>query len=317
MSMSDLQLFPSKISGTKKDRKEIPKSVEMVKASRMWDLGYKGRGVVVAVLDTGCQHTHPDLRERVIDGRNFTSDYNGNPKIFLDNHYHGTHVSGTIAASLNGTGVVGVAPEASLLILKVIRGNGTSSYESVIKGIKYATDWRGPEGERVRVISLSLGGGIDDPRLHRVIKRAVENDILVVCAAGNLGDGKGYTFERTYPSYYPEVVCVGAVTEDKKPAGFTNTNDEIDLVAPGVNILSTYTDNKYAVLTGTSMATPHVSGAAALLIEGYETKLKRTLTEPEIYRLLVNNTENLSYNRNSVGSGLLDLSKGITKKKQN
>ncbi|WLD91565.1 S8 family peptidase [Alkalihalobacillus sp. AL-G] len=313
--MSDIHLFPIEVSTTNTKHNEIPKGINMIEAPRMWDIGYKGRGVVVAVLDTGCEYNHPDLQGQVIDGRNFTSDYNGNPEIFLDNHYHGTHVSGTIAAGLNGFGVAGVAPEASLLILKVIRGNGTSTYESLIEGIEYAIDWRGRDGEQVRVISLSLGGGINDPRLHSAIKRAVAQGILVVCSAGNLGDGKRYTFKKTYPAYYPEVVCVGAVSEDKKPADFTNTNDEIDLVAPGVNIVSTYTNNKYAELSGTSMATPHVSGAAALLIEGYESKLKRTLSEAEIYRLLMNNTEKLGFNRKSVGAGLLNISKGITKKR--
>lgn len=312
--MSDLQLFPSQMINPKGFRKEVPYGVRMINAKKMWDLGYKGKGVTVAVLDTGCQPDHPDLRGRIIGGRNFTADHDGDSTNYSDNHFHGTHVAGTIAANLNGFGVAGVAPEAQLLILKVIHGSGASSYDSLIRGIHYAINWRGPKRERVRIISMSLGGPVDDPRLHSAIKRAVSKNILVVCAAGNLGDGQAYSFERTYPGFYPEVVCVGAVTEDQKPADFTNTNDEIDLVAPGVNITSTYLNGKFAKSSGTSMATPHVAGAAALLIEGYESQLNRRLTEREISNLLMNNTEKLDFDRVSVGKGLLDLSKGIKSK---
>ncbi|WP_261134089.1 S8 family peptidase [Bacillus sp. Marseille-Q3570] len=309
--MSDLQLFPTKIRNKNEFTQEIPYGVEMINAEKMWNLGYKGKGVVIAVLDTGCQTNHPDLKNRIIGGRNFTSDHNGDPRNYSDNHFHGTHVAGTIAAELNGQGVAGVAPEANLLILKVIRSNGTSSYDSLIRGIHYAINWKGPGKERVRVISMSLGGPVHDPRLHSAVRRAVANNILVVCAAGNLGDKISKSFDHTYPGFYPEVVCVGATTEDRKPAPFTNTNDEIDLVAPGVNILSTYTGTRYAELSGTSMATPHVAGAAALLIQGYEEKLNRKLTEKEIYNLLINNTVKMDFDRETIGAGLLDVSRGI------
>ncbi|WP_408006248.1 S8 family peptidase [Pseudalkalibacillus sp. A8] len=313
--MSDLKLFPTKIRNTNELGQEIPYGVEMINAKKMWDLGYKGDGVVVAILDTGCQPNHPDLQKRIIGGRNFTPDHNGDPRNYSDNHFHGTHVAGTIAAELNGQGVAGAAPKANLLILKVIRSNGTSSYDSLIRGIHYAINWRGPNKERVRVISMSLGGPVHDPRLHSAVRRAVSKNILVVCAAGNLGDGIANSFEHTYPGFYPEVVCVGALTKDGKPATFTNTNDQIDLVAPGVNILSTYIGTRYAELSGTSMATPHVAGAAALLIQGYEEKLNRKLTEREIYNLLINNTQKLDFDRAAIGAGLLDVSRGIKSKR--
>ncbi len=309
--MSDLHWFPSQMVNSNVLRREVPYGVDLINARKMWDLGYKGKGVTVAVLDTGCQPDHPDLQGRIIGGRNFTSDHGGDPTDYSDNHFHGTHVAGTIAANFNGYGVAGVAPEAQLLILKVIPASGASSYENLIRGVHYAINWRGPNRERVRVISMSLGGPADDPRLHAAVKRAVTKNILVVCAAGNLGDGRAYSFERTYPGYYPEVVCVGAIDEKLNPAGFTNTNDEIDLVAPGVNITSTYINSKYARSSGTSMATPHVAGAAALLIQGYESQLKRRLSEREIYNLLMNNTQRLDFDRVSVGRGVLDLSKGI------
>ncbi|TCP20334.1 major intracellular serine protease [Scopulibacillus darangshiensis] len=313
--MDDLNLIPYTVKQRMEQANETPAGIELIKAPRLWRLGCKGQGIVVAVLDTGCQWDHIDLRGQVIDGRNFTKDYNGDPHNFYDNHYHGTHVAGTIAARENDEGVVGAAPEAKLLIGKVVAEDGTSTYQNVIDGIHYAIDWRGPGGEKVRVISMSLGGKKDDPHLHDAIKRAVRKGIMVVCAAGNNGDGKVITTEITYPGDYPEVVSVGAVTLDKQPAEFSNTNKEIDLVAPGVDIKSTIPLNKYAVLSGTSMATPHVSGGAAVLINGFESKLRRRLTEPEMYKLLTKHTVSLDESRKAEGHGLLDLSKGIKPKK--
>jgi major intracellular serine protease len=282
---------------------QIPYGVEMVNASLVWK-EEKGKDVVVAVLDTGCDISHPDLADRIIGGRNFT---NGDPNDYTDSHYHGTHVAGTIAASLNGQGVVGVAPECKLLILKVLDENGSGSYRSIIDAIHYAREWRGPNQERVRVISMSLGGPDNIQKLHDAIKMAVNDDIIVICAAGNEGDGSDRTNERAYPGYYKEVVQVGAVDEKKQLAAFSNTNDEVDLVAPGVNVLSTYPGNRFAKLSGTSMATPHVTGAIALIINKEEKEFGRTLTEPEIYAQLCKNTVSIGLSKRAQGNGLLYL----------
>jgi major intracellular serine protease len=310
--MKELRLLPYSQLKVSAAKKEVQQGVEMIDAPRLWKNNYRGDGVVVAVIDTGCDIDHPDLQGRIIDGRNFTRDYNMNPNNFDDNHGHGTHVSGVIAANQDGAGVTGVAPLANLLVLKVLAADGTAQYNDLINAIHYAIDWRGPWGEQVRVVSMSLGGSYDELKLHDAIKRAVSNDILVVCAAGNEGDGKESTTEKSYPGHYHEVVSVGAVTLDKRIAEFTNTNEEIDLVAPGVNILSTVPGGKYKSLSGTSMATPHVAGGAAVLIHGFESKLNRKLTEPEIYKLLIKSTENLGYTRRAQGYGLLKLSKGLT-----
>ncbi|WP_245855837.1 S8 family peptidase [Bacillus oleivorans] len=283
-----------------------PYGIEMINAPSQWSEA-QGNDVVVAVLDTGCDLTHPDLRDRIIGGRNFTSTDSND---YSDSHYHGTHVAGTIAASLNGVGVVGVAPKVKLLILKVLDANGSGSYDSLINAIQYAISWRGPNQEKVRVISMSLGGPNDVPALHDAIKRAVNSGILVVCASGNSGDGSDRTDETTYPGYYNEVVSVGAVDQNQKLAPFSNTNEEIDFVAPGVNVLSTYPGNRLATLSGTSMATPHVSGAAAILIQKAEKESGRTLTEPEIYDLLRENTVSIGLSRNAQGNGLLYLQGG-------
>ncbi|RXY99689.1 S8 family peptidase [Fictibacillus sp. S7] len=307
--MSEVHLIPFKLEEVVQTAgEEIPYGIQMINAPAAWEQGYKGKDVVVAVLDTGCDVNHPDLKDRIIGGRNFTSD---DPEDYLDGHYHGTHVAGTIAATLNNKlGVAGIAPEAKLLILRVLGKNGSGSYQGIIDAINYAVEWRGDNGERVRVISMSLGGPDDIPEMHEAIKNATQNNVMVVCAAGNEGDDNERTDEQAYPGYYKEVVQVGAVDEQKHLAEFSNTNDEIDLVAPGVNILSTYPGEKYAKLSGTSMATPHVSGAVAVLILKEEAEFGRELTDPEIYAQLCKNTQTIGLTKKGEGNGLLYLKMG-------
>jgi major intracellular serine protease len=290
-----------------KDTKIIPPGIELIKAPAVWEQGYFGDETVIAVLDTGCDSKHFELKEQIIDGYNFTTDDNGDPTIFEDYNGHGTHVCGTIAAAKNGAGVIGVAPKAKILVLKVLSGQGYGDMKWVTEGVRYAAKWRGPKGERVRVISMSLGGRDGSPELHNAVKEAIAKEILVVCAAGNDGDGDDETDEYAYPGAYPEVVQVGSVNLQEEISEFSNTNCKIDLVAPGEAILSTYLNNEFAVLSGTSMAAPHVSGAAALLIEQGEKEFERSLSEPEIYALLIKRTISLNYSRRFQGNGMIKL----------
>jgi major intracellular serine protease len=279
---------------------EMPKGVELIQAPKLWN-ETKGKGVKVAVLDTGCDISHPDLKDRVIGGRNFTDDDRSNPEIFNDYNGHGTHVAGTIAATENTSGVIGVAPEAGLLIVKVLNKAGSGRYEWIIKGIEYAID------QNVDIISMSLGGPTDVPELHAAIKSAVEKGILVVCAAGNEGDGDDSTNEFAYPGCYNEVISVGAISLERDSSDFTNSNNEIDLVAPGERILSTYLNGKYATLSGTSMAAPHVSGALALIKPYANQHFEKQLTEPELYAQLIRRTVPLGNSPKLEGNGLVYL----------
>ena len=139
-------------------------------------------------------------------------------------------------------------------------------------------------------------------------------DILVVCAAGNEGDNNSSTDEYSYPGAYNEVISVGSIDYKKTAARFTDSNKEVDLLAPGVNIVSTYLNNSYAMLSGTSMATPHVTGALALLIEWSTKEFGRRLTEAELYGQLIKNTETLDMARSLQGNGLLFMNpKFVTK----
>lgn len=279
---------------------EIPNGVEMIQAPKIWGQT-KGKGITVAILDTGCDLTHPDLREQIVGGRNFTKDDNGNPDVYRDYNGHGTHIAGTIAAIQNNTGVVGVAPEANLLIIKVLDKNGSGQYEWIINGLNYAIE------QKADIISMSLGGSEDVPELHEAIQKAVINNILVICAAGNEGDGNDSTDEFAYPGSYNEVISVGAIDLERSPSKFSNSNNEVDLVAPGEKILSTYLNGKYATLSGTSMATPHVSGAMALIKVLVNTSFERNLTESELYAQLIKRTVPLGNSPKIEGNGLIYL----------
>jgi major intracellular serine protease len=305
INMNEMKLMPFVVEEILQNTEKIPDGIKLMKAPELWEEGKWGKGVVVAVLDTGCQLDHPDLKDRIIGGRNFTTDDNGDPDKFSDNNGHGTHVAGTIAAVENGQGVVGMAPQVSLLILKVLDSSGNGGYQSLIEAIDYALQWKGPEGQKVRILSMSLGGGTDDPALHTAIVRATHSGVLVVCAAGNTGQ-----VETQFPGSYNEVVGVGAVDLSKKLAPFSTMNKEIDMVAPGVDIVSTYPDSRYASLSGTSMATPHIAGAAALIINQCEKDFERTLTEAEIYAQLCKRTTALGYKKIKEGNGFLDLTVG-------
>ncbi|MCU7740460.1 S8 family peptidase [Priestia megaterium] len=302
-----VKLIPYTIESIIDSTNETPKGVSLIQAPAIWEQSNQGEGIVIAVIDTGVDTNHPDLKDCIIGGRNFTSDYDGDSSVFEDNNGHGTHVSGTIAAALNNEGVLGVAPKAKILSLKVLTGEGSGNYEWIIDAINYAVEWRGPNNERARVISMSLGGPQDVPELHEAVQNAVNKDVSVVVAAGNEGDDREETFEYSYPGSYNEVIQVGAVDNSLSLAPFTNVNEEVDLVAPGVNIISTFLEGKYATLSGTSMATPHVAGALALLINLCEKEFGRSLIEAEIYAQLVRRTLPLGYRKSSEGNGFLML----------
>ncbi len=239
------------------DKPWAPPGVSLIAARKMWPVTY-GKQSVVAVLDTGIDYNHPGLKENVIGGVSMIPGV----KDYWDDNGHGTHVAGTIAA--HGK-LLGVAPQTKLLAVKVLDKDGAGSYSDISRGIAWARQWQGSQGEKVNVINMSLGGPVPNNNMHKEIILAVQAGISVVCAAGNSGDGDPNTPEISFPAYYPETLAVGAVDLQVGVANFSNSNDRIDIVAPGVATYSTYPDNKYVELSGTSMAAPHISGALALI----------------------------------------------------
>ena len=292
-----MKLLPFEVQALQSTSFEIPYGVKQLQAPEIWAQGEKGSGIVVALLDTGIDREHPDLKSNIIDGRNFTNE--GCEDDYQDLNGHGTHCGGTIAGVENEKGVVGVAPEAKLLIGKVLDSNGSGSYRSIIQGIKWATNWKGKNGEKVRIISMSLGGSYNDKNLEEAILEACARGILVVVASGNEGDNREETYEYGYPALY----------KNRKIAYFSNNHKQVDAVAGGVDVLSTYPTNQYARLSGTSMATPHIAGALALLIKLGEKKFKRELEESEIYGLLAKVCCSLNYEASTEGHGLPELTR--------
>lgn len=212
----------------------------------------KGKGVKVAVLDTGIDTTHPDLLPNLKGGINFTT-YNIND--FQDRQGHGSHCAGVIAGCDNNVGVVGIAPQASIYAVKVLGDNGSGSLSAITKAI----DWCIKAG--MDVISMSLGGSSTPPEsFHQAFKRAYEAGIAIVVASGNENT------KVSYPAAYPETIAVGAIDYFKQKANFSNFGPELDIVAPGVSIYSTVPVGQYGKMSGTSMATPMVAGAIALYI---------------------------------------------------
>ena len=296
-----MQLAPHEVMNTQADLDKLPEGVARIKAPEYWAKGYKGKGVKIAIIDSGCQVDHPDLKDRIIGGRNFTAEDGGDVDKYNDYNGHGTHVAGIIAASQDGRGIVGGAPEASLLILKAMDKKGQGDYIGVTNAIRYAT------AQQVDVISMSLGGGTDYDDLHKAIDEAIAQGIIIVCAAANSGDGNPLTLEYAFPAYYTEVVSVGAEEGSRQVARFSDSNNQVDLIAPGVNIVSTYLNSGYAALSGTSMAAPHVTGAIALLINLGMQEFGRKLTELELYAQLVRRAISLGLPKVVEGNGMIYL----------
>lgn len=227
---------------------QTPWGIAQILAPQTWSTG-QGAGVKVAIVDTGIDLTHPDLAGEIIGGYNAIYP----TKSPNDDNGHGTHVAGIIGAINNTVGVVGVAPKVSLMPIKVLGANGSGYYSDIIEGI----DWAVAHG--AKIINMSLGGSADVQSLHDAVTRAKNAGVTVVAAAGNDGG------VLIYPAAYYEAVSVGATDSNNLIASWSNRGAGLDLVAPGVNIYSTYKGSTYATLSGTSMATPHVAGAAAVL----------------------------------------------------
>jgi subtilisin len=248
----------------------VPVGVQQIKAPAAWDAS-KAKGIKVAVLDTGIDHTHPDLAENVKDKVSFVPEEGP-----ADGNGHGTHCAGTIAAALNGLGVVGVAPAASLYAVKVLSNSGSGNWSWLISGI----DWCIKNG--INVLSMSLGGPGAPQALESICNVAFSRGALLVAAAGNNGAGV------EDPGRYANVITVSAIDSANQIAPFSSRGPEIDLCAPGVNVLSTAPGNAYRTLSGTSMACPHVAGAAALVWGTH-----RFATNVQIWNLLGHTADNL------------------------
>lgn len=271
--------------------------VNMVNAPKLWQKT-RGEGIKIAILDTGVDITHPDLIPNIKSGLNFTG---GDPNDFMDRQGHGSHVAGIIAGCDNSQGIVGVAPLAELYIAKVLGDNGSGTIEGICEGIMWATL------NKVDIISMSLGCEADPGvLLHRAIKYAYDQGITIVVASGNESHFVGW------PAVYDETIAVGAIDDRRSIANFSNFGAQLDVVAPGVSILSTYPERKYARLSGTSMATPIVSGTIALVMSHLRKQGVQTTPTSIMELLSAQATDSGEVGRDDYfGNGIIDAEKLI------
>ncbi|MBI2064588.1 MAG: S8 family peptidase [Candidatus Yanofskybacteria bacterium] len=249
---------------------QIPWGVEAVYGGKLLtDKPSGGAGVSVAVLDTGILRAHPDLKSRIKECKDFTSAKQSVVDNSCDDkNGHGTHVAGTIAADggSDSKGIYGVAPESDLLVYKVCGANGSCWSDDIAVAMRTAAV------NGANIINMSLGSDSESSLIRDAISYAVEKNVLVVAASGNDGPDIG---SIDYPGANPDVIAVGAFDIDRDVAdwssrGSNSTTDpnsinygDIEFAAPGVVVESTGKDGGYVIMSGTSMATPHIAGLAA------------------------------------------------------
>ncbi|MDP5273110.1 S8 family peptidase [Chengkuizengella axinellae] len=269
-------------------------NLPMINTLQGWDLSKGSQNVTVAVIDTGVDLSHLDLKGQLVEGANFVNE-DEQP---LDDVGHGTHVAGIISASVdNSEGIAGMSWYNKIMPIKVLDSTGAGSTYAVAQGVIWATD------NGAKVINMSLGNYAETQFLHDAIKYAYDKDVVLIAATGN-----DNTDQPGYPAAYPEVLAVSATDESSNKADFSNYGDYLDVMAPGVNIASTYPDGQYAALSGTSMASPHVSALAAMI-----RSLNPSLKNVEVLDIIRNTSVDLgdAGKDNYYGFGMIQVERAL------
>lgn len=273
---------------------------------------YSGKGINVAILDTGFYKAHPDFANRQIDGKSFVAG----EKWDLDGHGHGTHCTGTAAGyiSLEDNKRYGVAYESNIFIAKVLSDTGSGVTSNILDGIDWALE------KQCQVISMSLGSAVQigekpSPIFEQVGRKALEKKALIIAAAGNDSKRPNHLPRPvSSPANAESIMAIAALDKNLNVANFSNAGlnvadgGRIDLSAPGVSILSSYSENAsnatlYKMMNGTSMATPHVAGVAALYFEAYP-----NLSAAEIWLKMEKGAKELqSQLMRDVGAGIIQV----------
>lgn len=210
-----------------------------------------GKNVKIAVIDTGCDLDHPDLKNNILTGKNFVSK-----KDPYDDNGHGTHVAGTIAAKNNAIGMVGVAPDAKIIPIKALDHNGQGNNSNIAKAVRWAVN------NNCDFITMSLGSPFNSIELKEAMDYAEKNNVVVFCAAGN----SGQDVDIMYPAKYKSTISIGSINQKLQRSLFTCAGESLDFLSPGENILSCAPNNNYAIMSGTSMANPFAVSCAALIL---------------------------------------------------
>ncbi len=268
--------------------------------------GVNESGVTVAVIDTGIDSGHTDLGDSVSWGADTVgSGYTQGRDTVGDGNGHGTHVAGIIAAQDNERGTVGVAPGARLYAMKALADDGTGTLSDVIEAMDLSL--KGPDGtvgtsDDADVLSLSLGTDTDSAALESAITSASDHAV-VVAAAGNAGDGGSETNTVQYPAKYADAIAVAAADQDDTTPQWSSEGTDVALAAPGVDVVSTFPGNEYRSLSGTSMATPHVAGTAALYIAATEARTGATPTATDVQTALTETARDIETSGDDTLSG--------------
>lgn len=278
----------------------VPWGVNRIDADLVWGLTV-GDPIRVAIIDTGIDLAHPDLKDNIKGGYNAINPL----KSANDDNGHGTHVAGITAAVDNTIGVIGVGPGIDLYAVKVLDRRGSGYLSDVVEGL----DWAIQNG--MQVVNMSLGTSSNVLSFQEAIQRVNATGIVQVAAAGNSGGAV------IYPAAYPEVIAVSATDSTDTIASWSSRGPEVDLAAPGVSIYSTYKGQTYKTLSGTSMAAPHVTGTAALVLTQTakcDTDLSGVCSPTEVQQRLETTARDLGSGGkdNLYGSGLVDAYQAVT-----
>lgn len=280
----------------------LPWGINRIDADLVWDIT-SGDPIKAAIIDTGIDLSHPDLKDNIKGGYNAISP----TKSANDDNGHGTHVAGIVGALNNTIGVIGVGPQIDLYAVKVLNRNGSGYLSDVIEGL----DWAIKNG--MQVVNMSLGTSSDILSFREAVQRVNQAGIVQVAAAGNSGSSV------IFPAAYPEVIAVSATDSTDTIASWSSRGPEVDLAAPGVSIYSTYKGQTYKTLSGTSMAAPHVTGTAALVLSipaKCDADLDGICSPSEVQQRLEATAEQVAPDlipgKDSLyGSGLIDTEKAV------
>ena len=279
----------------------IPWGISRIGSRLVNAMGNTGKGIKIGILDTGVDYTHPDLSNNYKGGYNFidnntdAKDYNG----------HGTHVAGIIAAEDNDIGVVGVAPDAHIYSVRILDYAASGSASDITAGLEWCLN------NNMQIVNMSLGSCEDSISVARSLDILYDHGILLIAAAGNSGNAMGAGDNIDNPARYNGVIAVGATDMYDERATFSSTGPKLEISAPGKDIYSTLPGNKYASMSGTSMASPHVAGVAALVMST-NPGMSNTQVRIRLQVMAQNISKNIFEAKNWFGYGLVDAVKAVS-----